>query len=44
MATAPALFGVGYGYEGQYIVDNLPEWSKNNFEYMQVYHKQAYQF
>lgn len=36
------LFGVGYGYEGQYIVDNLPEWSKNNFEYMQVYRKQAY--
>ncbi|MCS9984508.1 hypothetical protein EFL35_06020 [Weissella paramesenteroides] len=36
------LFGVGYGYEGQYIVDNLPAWSKNNFEYMQVYQHQAY--
>ncbi|MFP7153611.1 O-antigen ligase family protein [Weissella paramesenteroides] len=36
------LFGVGYGYEGQYIVDNLPAWSKNNFEYMQVYKHQAY--
>ncbi|WP_404975225.1 O-antigen ligase family protein [Weissella paramesenteroides] len=36
------LFGVGYGYEGQYIVDNLPAWSKNNFEYMQVYQYQAY--
>lgn len=36
------LFGVGYGYEGHYIVQNLPDWSKNNVEYMQVYKNQSY--
>ncbi|MCB5825674.1 hypothetical protein [Weissella cibaria] len=36
------LFGVGYGYEGHYIVQNLPEWSKNNAEYMDVYKNQSY--
>lgn len=36
------LFGVGYGYEGPYIVQNLPQWSKNNFEYLEVYKNQSY--
>ncbi|KAA8431988.1 hypothetical protein FKV73_07420 [Weissella paramesenteroides] len=36
------LLGVGYGYEGPYIVDNLPQWSKNNYEYMAVYKNQSY--
>ena len=36
------LLGVGYGYEGQYIVDNLPAWSKSNFEYQEVYSTHAY--
>lgn len=36
------LFGVGYGYEGHYIVENLPDWTKNNLEYMQIYKNQSY--
>ena len=36
------ILGVGYGFEGHYIVQNLPDWSKNNAEYLEVYKNQAY--
>lgn len=31
------LFGVGYGFESPYIVENVPSWSKTNLEYQNVY-------
>ncbi|WP_135519786.1 O-antigen ligase family protein [Weissella confusa] len=31
------LFGVGYGFESPYIVENVPSWSKANLEYQNVY-------
>lgn len=36
------LFGVGFGNEGFYIEQFLPEWSKHNAEYIEVYSKTAY--